>query len=668
VEVILRGVRGSIANASADTAFYGGNTSCAELRADCGALLFFDAGTGIREAGENLPKSGECHIFISHGHADHILGLWFFRPLHLPSWTVHLYLPLWMKGLPDYIYECAFFPMPFSELKGDVRLKLLEPGQVLSIPTPSGPDIAVETTAMNHPGGGLGYRVRVDDALFAYSGDHEIVNGRAREAADFLAGADIALVDAMYGREDYHPGWGHSCWEDWVEAAREAKVRNLVLTHHDPIRSDQALDRLDATLVSLNGGGEPKAYIAREGMRITPKGPIPFTRQGSDWLLLFLEELARYRDESVVLDRILFKAREITHADAGTIYLAEGDELVFAYTHNDSLFSVDSAHKHIYSNIRIRIAQSSIAGYVAATGKPLNIADAYRLPSGLPYSFNDSFDRSSGYVTTSLLVLPFFDNVGKLSGVLQLINSIDPQTEKPCPFGMNMVYSVRLLAREAAGVLQHSALERKSVYGILRMAAVHDPTETGPHAERVGAISAELYHLWARRAGHGMDAIRYEKSRIRLAAMLHDIGKVGISDLILKKPGRLTEEEIEVMKGHTSLGASILAGDGGEIAAYAHDIALHHHQRWDGKGYAGPDEPLAGEDIPLSARITAIADTFDALVSHRCYKAPWTHGEALAFLRDEAGTRFDPLLVDLLFEMRDLLGPIYERFSETPPK
>ena len=147
------------------------------------------------------------------------------------------------------------------------------------------------------------------------------------------------------------------------------------------------------------------------------------------------------------------------------------------------------------------------------------------------------------------------------------------------------------------------------------MAAAHDPFETGPHAERVGAIAAELYHDWALRHGHDPDPIRHEKGRLRLAAMLHDIGKVGVSDSILKKPGKLTDEERIIMRGHTAIGASILADGRGKIGPLARDIALHHHQRWDGHGYAdsGEEGKLTGEDIPLGARITAIVDVFDAL-------------------------------------------------------
>jgi hypothetical protein len=381
--------------------------------------------------------------------------------------------------------------------------------------------------------------------------------------------------------------------------------------------------------------------------------------------LQFVEKLAVYKDNSAILDRILAKAREITGAEAGTMFLAEGKELVFAYTHNDRLFSVDEAHKHAYAATRLPISKKSIAGYVAATSAHLNLADVRSLPPGVPYSFNDTFDQKTGFVCKSMLSLPFLDAHGMNLGVLQLINSLDA-SGAPRPFSADMEEDCQMLAREVAGILERSALEKNGIYGILRMATVHDPHETGPHAERVGAIAAELYHAWALQHSYGLDKIRHEKGCLRLAAMLHDIGKVGVSDLILKKPGKLTDGEYAVMRGHTAIGASILAEDTGEIAAAARDIALHHHQKWNGQGYAASDDggKLAGEDIPLGARITAIADVFDALVSPRCYKQPWTFEDALTQLKKEAGEHFDPALVASMAGIEELLRPIYAAFPD----
>jgi len=689
MNIVLWGVRGSIASPTPDTAFYGGNTACLEARTNSGILLFMDAGTGLCEAGKSLPDSGEAHVFITHGHADHVIGLWFFKPIHSPAWTTHLYLPDWLDHLPDWFYQSGLFPVPFEHLKGNVIRHRVRRGETLRL----GPDAAdgasacVDAFATRHPGGGLGYRVRADNAVFVYTGDHEITSDSEAGAdmADVLQGADLAVVDAQYTRKDYRPGFGHSTWEDWLDIAGQAGVRQLVLTHHDPDRSDAELLKLDETMRDARKAGQPAALAAREGLRFTPgssalHAPRPIMTQKDvetvtmirlkrrkiDHLILFLETLSSYRGDSSILDRILAKAREITNADAGTIFLVEDDELVFAYTHNDSLFSADESYKHAYAAIRLPVSEQSIAGYVAATGKPLNLADVHSLSAGAPYAFNYAFDRKTGFVTRSLLAMPFLDHHGEVLGVLQLINSLDPVDKTPSPFSTGMEHDCRMLAREVSGILERNAMEKRKIYSILRMAAVHDPAETGPHAERVGAITAELYHIWALNHGYDIDHIRYEKGVLRLAAMLHDIGKVGVSDLILKKPGSLTDNEFAIIREHTAIGASILFEDRGEIAQRAYDIALHHHQKWNGTGYAGSGEDgkLAGEDIPLGARITAIADVFDALVSPRCYKQPWTFDDALKLLHKEAGVHFDPALVESMAGIEDLLHPIYENFPD----
>ena len=138
------------------------------------------------------------------------------------------------------------------------------------------------------------------------------------------------------------------------------------------------------------------------------------------------------------------------------------------------------------------------------------------------------------------------------------------------------------------------------------------------------------------------------------ASALHDIGKISISDSILLKPDRLTREEFEVIKTHTSIGKDIIDSisatlpDSDMYLKYATDICHHHHERWDGRGYPGA---LMGEDIPIAARIVSIVDVYDALVSPRCYKGPYSHDESLGIIAEGRGTQFDPSIVDLLPEM-----------------
>jgi len=182
---------------------------------------------------------------------------------------------------------------------------------------------------------------------------------------------------------------------------------------------------------------------------------------------------------------------------------------------------------------------------------------------------------------------------------------------------------------------------RLEVVRRLGRAAEYRDNETGLHILRMSKISANL----ARRAGLP-DA---ECELILNASPMHDIGKIGIPDSILLKPGRLDVDEWTIMRRHTLIGAEILSGHDSELMTMARDIALGHHEKWDGTGYP---YGVADTDIPLAARITAVADVFDALTSVRPYKKAWPVGNAIAELDRIAGTHLDP---DLVAAFHDIL-------------
>ncbi|MDR0996667.1 MAG: HD domain-containing protein, partial [Zoogloeaceae bacterium] len=517
-------------------------------------------------------------------------------------------------------------------------------------------------------------RLHVDGATVVYTGDHEI--DRESDPAcvrerQWLTGADIAIVDATYNRADYQRGWGHSTWEDWLDVALESGLPRLILSHHLPTRTDADLDQLAEALKARTEGTGLSVHVGIEQAIFSPQGMLsPRITAVSHWLSSFMEETAHLNDTSAALDAILGKSRQVSRADAGTIFLVEGQQLVFSYTHNDTLFPGNAASKFAYLAMALPISEESIAGYAALSGRTLEIPDVFDLPPGAPYHFNDSFDKRTGYATCSILAVPFFGSNGKVLGVMQLINSIDPLTGKPTSFQSGDIANVEALAREAASLIERAQLQRRGIYNVLQMAELHDPAETGAHAERVGAVSAELYQRWAERHGVQSEFLRYSKGCIRLAAMLHDIGKVGISERILKKPGKLNTEEFLIMRQHTRLGAQVLADDTADLAALTRDIARHHHQKWNGQGYADESEEgrLSGEDIPLAARIVSIADVFDALVSPRCYKAPWSFEDSLLYLVDRASEDFDPELVSCWQEILDVVKEIYQRYPERKVK
>jgi putative two-component system response regulator len=183
----------------------------------------------------------------------------------------------------------------------------------------------------------------------------------------------------------------------------------------------------------------------------------------------------------------------------------------------------------------------------------------------------------------------------------------------------------------------------------LARAAEFRDDNTGQHTERVGQMAA----LLARQIGLSDTQV----SLIRRAAPLHDVGKIGIPDSVLLKLGKLTPEEFDLVKTHTTIGARILSGSRFTILRLAEEIAYNHHERWDGNGYVG----IRGADIPLAGRIVALADVFDALTQQRPYKAAWPVTEAIAEIDRQRGQQFDPALVDAflrVIEQREPKEPV----------
>jgi putative two-component system response regulator len=188
----------------------------------------------------------------------------------------------------------------------------------------------------------------------------------------------------------------------------------------------------------------------------------------------------------------------------------------------------------------------------------------------------------------------------------------------------------------------------------LGRAAEFKDNETGLHVIRMSHYSRELALAAGCSARFADDLLN--------AAPMHDIGKIGIPDTILQKPGKLDEDEWKIMRSHAEIGARIIGDDRSSLLRMAATIALSHHERWDGNGYP---HGLQGEAIPLAARIVAIADVFDALTSKRPYKHAWTVDEAFALIESEAGKHFDPALARCFLGLRPQLEAIRQQWLET---
>ena len=399
-------------------------------------------------------------------------------------------------------------------------------------------------------------------------------------------------------------------------------------------------------------------------------------------------ELNQIQDLDILLERILLEARNVVNADAGSIYVRELveengekiDKLVIRYSQNETLQkNLPPGQKLIYSVFSFPINEKTISGYCALAGQVVNIPDAYHLPEGVSYSFGQNYDQLSGYKTTSMLTAPLKSAEGKLLGVIQIINSKD-KDENVIAFSTEDEFLITHFAASATIALQKAQLLRTVVLRMMKMAELRDPKETGAHVNRVAGYAVEIYDRWA--SHRGID--EYERNKfkdsLRIASLLHDVGKVAISDVILKKPGRLTPDEFTIMQEHTKYGATLFDDPQSSLDTLCRDIAFTHHENWDGSGYPGWIDPFTGEilktrqdgnargkegeEIPLVGRIVSIADVFDALCSRRVYKDPWNENDVLEELLKMSGTKFDPHLIDIFFEIYPNIKQIQYLYPE----
>ena len=272
-----------------------------------------------------------------------------------------------------------------------------------------------------------------------------------------------------------------------------------------------------------------------------------------------------------------------------------------------------------------------------------------------------------------MLIVPIRTSKNDMVGVLELINRLSP-IGAPIPFTEDQKFYITQFAFYAGIAIERALLLRDVVFKMVRTTELRDPEETQPHVSRVGSYAVELYQKWADLHSVPREEVNNFKDILKISSMLHDIGKVGVSDAILKKREDLTQEEYESIKYHTVYGAQFFENPTSEWDTLAYEVALNHHERWDGTGYPGVVKDIheknlrfgpgkKGTTIPLSGRIVTLADVYDALICKRAYKDAWEEDRVLFYIREQSGKQFDPELVSIFFEIYDVIRAIREKWA-----
>ncbi len=263
------GVRGSIACGGPETAGYGGNTSCLEIRCD-GRPLILDAGTGLRPLGERLHANGpvDVDLLLTHTHFDHVCGLPFFRPAYLKGNTVriragHLAPKHTVRQVLTEMMMAPLFPVRVDMLQSDISFHDFECGDTLDLKCGA----RVTSKPLNHPNNAVGYRIEYGGKAICYVTDTEHFDDRLDDnVVALIKDADYFVYDAMFTAAEYNRcrGWGHSTWEAGADLADAASVKTYVIFHHDPSHDDAFMDGIAEAAVRRR----PGTIVAKEGMTL----------------------------------------------------------------------------------------------------------------------------------------------------------------------------------------------------------------------------------------------------------------------------------------------------------------------------------------------------------------------------------------------------------------
>ncbi len=290
-----------------------------------------------------------------------------------------------------------------------------------------------------------------------------------------------------------------------------------------------------------------------------------------------------------------------------------------------------------------------IVGYAIKEDKPLIINDVQNNKY-----FNANIDKKTGFVTKTMIVLPMRNKIGEVIGAIQVINKKNNELFDEIDLKYLNLASIYLAESiETIVLMEEIDKTQKELIYIMGITGESRSKETGFHVKRVAQYSwllATLYGLPPR-----------ECDILRDVSPMHDIGKIAIPDAILNKPDRLTDNEMEIMKQHTTLGFNILKNSNLPLINSASIVAYQHHEKYNGTGYP---QKLKADEIHIYGRITALADVFDALGSDRVYKKAWSDERIFKLFREERGKHFDPKLVDIFMDNRDKFLEIRDKLRE----
>ncbi|MDT8375278.1 MAG: HD domain-containing phosphohydrolase [Mariprofundaceae bacterium] len=361
------------------------------------------------------------------------------------------------------------------------------------------------------------------------------------------------------------------------------------------------------------------------------------------------------RELSLFLDKLLTYARDIVGAPAGSLYLIDADAgtLQVKVCQNDEV-DINSFFEATHAkDSGIPLSNGSIAGYTAMSGEVVHVPDVAHIDAQLPYRFSSKIDKGSGFISKSILAVPIRHPSDGVIGVLELFNPLSGSFEN-WNIGILRNFSV-LAAVTLSNIRLYDSLKSSYLETVFKLGVASEfrDGDTYNHIHRIGYMTKII-------ASHmGLSAA--EQEILFHASSMHDIGKIGIPDSILKKGDALSDEEWEVMKRHPEMGAKMLGGTDSEILQASEKIALYHHEKWNGTGYP---KGLAGDQIPTSAQIVAVADVFDALVRQRIYKPAWKVQEALDFIKSRSGEDFSPQVIDAFFKGVEQILEVQKKFGE----